>query len=89
MTSLILISCSDHKAKGGLKLEDPDIHSSWLKDNSLREKLFIKREHILDKIKDKKLIDVEKKQGNRGLDPRNKGLVFGPDLGGLIYLAHI
>jgi len=77
-----LISCSDHKANGGLKLEDSGIHSGWLINISLREELFIKRKHIFDKIRDKKLIDVEKKQGNRGVDPRNKGLVFGPDFGG-------
>jgi len=82
MDSVILISCSDKKKEGGQPYQESLDPVPWLKNQKLRQELYRTRTKVLEFIKDNKLIDVEKKQGNRGTDPRNSNLVAGPDFGG-------
>ena len=81
MKGIILISCSDHKREGGSKTFDNFDPCPWLKNEELKQHLLETRRKVLFLIKDKKLVDPEKRQGNRGDDPRNCSLVYGPDFG--------
>lgn len=82
MACLILVSCSDKKKEGGAPFLSGADPVPWLKDVGLREQLFETRAKVFDLIKAGKLVDSEKKQGNRGLNPMNASLVEGPDFGG-------
>jgi cytoplasmic iron level regulating protein YaaA (DUF328/UPF0246 family) len=79
--TLFLISCSDHKKSGG----EPYLSSALtvadhLKDVTKQE-LFNTRRRVRSWIADRRLVDKEKKQGNRATDPRNRKLTKGPDFG--------
>ena len=82
MPDLILISCSDHKMPYGWRMVEGTDPIPWLQDAELRQKLFKTRSLVFECIKQGSLRDVEMKQGNRGYDPVNRGLVKGPDFGG-------
>lgn len=79
--NIVLISCSDKKREGGSPFIVQTDPVPWLENDELRRRLFETRRRILKLIKDTKLIDSDKQQGNRGNDPRNAGLVLGPDFG--------
>ena len=82
MKNLILISCSDKKRDGGRSHPVDADPIPWLSDPGLRQRLFENRSAVFDLIKENRLADSEKKQGNRGRDPRNANLVKGPEFGG-------
>lgn len=82
MGNLILISCSDKKKEGGGAYPAGSDPVPWLKDQSLRQRLFDTRSKVYELIKENRLVDAEKSQGDRGLDPRNASLALGPDFGG-------
>lgn len=82
MGSLILISCSDKKRESGGAYPANSDPVPWLKDQALRQRLFDTRSKVFELIKENRLVDSEKRQGNRGRDPRNANLVMGPDFGG-------
>lgn len=80
--TLYLISCSDHKHDGGEPYppgprELPELPE--LLSDRLRSELFIARRAVRTWILDHKLVDREKRQGNRATDPRNGRLAAGPD----------
>ena len=82
MPDLILISCSDHKMPYGRPMAPGTDPIPWLQDSELHGRLLKTRHLVLHYIKTMKLCDMERKQGNRGYDPVNRGLVNGPDFGG-------
>lgn len=82
MPNLVLISCSDKKKEGGSPFDVGSDPVPWLKDPKLRNRLFTTRAEVFTLIKANRLLDAEKRQGNRGVDPRNANLAKGPDLGG-------
>lgn len=85
MTKYIFISCSDKKKEGGKKLWPGNDFDPWIPNFVLLKRLFETRKAVFDLIKANKLIDSEKRQGLRGNDPRNKGIIEGPDFGSSNY----
>lgn len=79
--TLFLISCSDHKRSGGTAY--PAGRDTVLDLMSSRSRLLVTetRRRVFDLIKSNQLVDREKRQGPRALDPQNAALERGEEFG--------